>query len=43
MMITLLNAVRKILSLSGRLRVVYNDYCNELMRPVNVARESIVL
>ena len=39
----LLNAVRSVPSLYSKLRVVYNGYCDELLKPINVPREPIVL
>jgi glycosyltransferase involved in cell wall biosynthesis len=39
----LLNAVKSVPSLYPRLRVVYNGYCSELLKPINTVRESIVL
>ncbi len=39
----LLNAVKSVPSLYPKLRVVYNGYCDELLKPVNTSRELIVL
>ncbi|WP_158304790.1 glycosyltransferase [Vulcanisaeta moutnovskia] len=39
----LLNAVKSVPSLYPKLRVVYNGYCDELLKPVNTPREPIVL
>ncbi|AFK50608.1 glycosyl transferase group 1 [Thermogladius calderae 1633] len=39
----LLNAARSVPSLYSKLRVVYNGYCDELLKPANVPREPIVL
>jgi glycosyltransferase involved in cell wall biosynthesis len=39
----LLNAVRSVPSLYSKLRVVYNGYCDVLLKPVNTPRGPIVL